>query len=97
MTYNSHTHLVIRYTDFGQIAELRVPKKYSTNDALNLAATLGGTLHRITITDEPITMSAVQLVRDHDHNPVSHDDGKPPWCDNCGLTAAGTEPERWAP
>jgi hypothetical protein len=24
---------------------------------------------------------------DHDHNPVQHRDGKPPWCKVCGLTA----------
>ena len=24
------------------------------------------------------------------HNPVQHRDGKPPWCNTCGLTANGT-------
>ena len=28
----------------------------------------------------------------HDHRPVQHRDGKPPWCPECGLTAQGTEP-----
>ena len=27
-----------------------------------------------------------------DHKPVQHRDGKPPWCDGCGLTASGEEP-----
>ncbi|MGO3887003.1 MAG: hypothetical protein ACTJHU_11970 [Mycetocola sp.] len=28
----------------------------------------------------------------HDHKPVQHRDGKPPWCNVCGLTAGGTIP-----
>lgn len=28
----------------------------------------------------------------HEHRPVQHRDGKPPWCPECGLTAEGTEP-----
>lgn len=28
-----------------------------------------------------------------DHKPVQHRDGKPPWCKECGLTAAGVEPK----
>src|SRR5690625_733787 len=33
-----------------------------------------------------------------DHKPVQHRDGKPPWCNRCGLTAAGTTPPEpaWA-
>lgn len=26
------------------------------------------------------------------HNPIQHRDGKPPWCRECGLTAAGDNP-----
>ncbi|MGX9348141.1 hypothetical protein [Microbacterium sp. KNMS] len=26
------------------------------------------------------------------HRPVQHRDGKPPWCNSCGLTAAGHQP-----
>lgn len=29
---------------------------------------------------------------DHDHRPVQHRDGKPPWCKVCGLTTEGLEP-----
>lgn len=28
----------------------------------------------------------------HNHQPIQHRDGKPPWCPTCGLTAEGTEP-----
>lgn len=27
-----------------------------------------------------------------DHKPVQHRDGKPPWCNKCGLTAHGKVP-----
>lgn len=29
---------------------------------------------------------------DHEHRPVQHRDGKPPWCKVCGLTADFTTP-----
>lgn len=29
---------------------------------------------------------------DHDHLPVQHRDGKPPWCDACGMDAYGNPP-----
>lgn len=29
---------------------------------------------------------------EHIHQPVQHRDGKPPWCNTCGLTAEGKEP-----
>lgn len=28
----------------------------------------------------------------HDHRPVQHRDGKPPWCKVCGLTEDGETP-----
>lgn len=28
----------------------------------------------------------------HDHQPVQHRDGKPPWCAACGLTTDGSVP-----
>lgn len=28
----------------------------------------------------------------NNHNPVQHRDGKPPWCDRCGLTAGFNKP-----
>lgn len=31
---------------------------------------------------------------EHEHKPVQHRDGKPPWCNECGLTADGEEPYR---
>lgn len=33
-------------------------------------------------------------VRDHDHRPVQHRDGKSPWCRECGLTLSGCVPTR---
>ena len=33
------------------------------------------------------------IEQDHDHLPVQHRDGRPPWCNACGLTAGGQEPE----
>lgn len=32
-------------------------------------------------------------VEEHEHNPVQHRDGKPPWCRACGLTADWKVPE----
>lgn len=32
------------------------------------------------------------LKPEHDHKPVQHRDGKPPWCKLCGLTADGKTP-----
>lgn len=29
----------------------------------------------------------------HNHKPVNHRDGKPRWCDTCGLTGEGLTPE----
>lgn len=29
---------------------------------------------------------------EHEHNPIQHRDGKPPWCNSCGLTADFTFP-----
>lgn len=29
----------------------------------------------------------------HTHNAVTHRDGKPPWCNVCGLTATMRKPE----
>jgi hypothetical protein len=29
----------------------------------------------------------------HNHKPVQHRDGKPRWCDECGLTGDGLTPE----
>jgi hypothetical protein len=34
----------------------------------------------------------VEPVEHHDHQPVQHRDGKPPWCNECGLTAQGEVP-----
>lgn len=31
--------------------------------------------------------------RIHDHKPVQHRDGKPPWCKECGLTASFQTPK----
>jgi hypothetical protein len=30
---------------------------------------------------------------DHDHKPIQHRDGKPPWCPVCKLTADGQVPK----
>jgi hypothetical protein len=35
---------------------------------------------------------AWKRIADHQHRPVQHRDGKPPWCSTCGLTSAGQEP-----
>lgn len=32
--------------------------------------------------------TAPEAVPAHDHKPVQHRDGKPPWCKICGLTAS---------
>jgi hypothetical protein len=40
--------------------------------------------HAFTTTYEPILK--------HNHNPIQHHDGKPPWCTECGLTAGLREP-----
>jgi len=36
--------------------------------------------------------SVIPVVGTHNHKPVQHRDGKPPWCPTCGLTADGNEP-----
>jgi hypothetical protein len=35
---------------------------------------------------------AIKRFNRHEHNPVAHGDGKPKWCDICGLTKAGKRP-----
>lgn len=30
-----------------------------------------------------------------DHRPVQHRDARPPWCNQCGLTAGGAKPLSW--
>lgn len=37
-------------------------------------------------------IDAQQIPADHEHKPVQHRDGKPPWCKGCGLTAEGRVP-----
>lgn len=33
------------------------------------------------------------MINTHYHITVQHRDGKPPWCDECGLTAGMQKPE----
>jgi hypothetical protein len=41
---------------------------------------------------EPNTLKLV-LESCERHKPVQHRDGKPPWCNNCGLTKNGQVPK----
>lgn len=53
---NSRIHYIVRFYDFGQAAEMPVPRKYSETEAHALALSVGGTLHRITVTEEIVTL-----------------------------------------
>jgi hypothetical protein len=59
-------------------------------DLVNLAALL----HRVA---DSIAPTQAELMVDseavHDHKPVQHRDGRPPWCNECGLTASFHEPK----
>lgn len=33
--------------------------------------------------------------KSHMHMPVRHEDGKPPWCNVCGLTQSYKKPKHW--
>lgn len=41
------------------------------------------------VVEELRQWSARHRSREHDHRPVQHRDGKPPWCRECGLDARG--------
>jgi hypothetical protein len=47
------------------------------------------------VPDHEITIPEAEAVFEHEphaHKPVPHRDGKPPWCDTCGLTTGYLKP-----
>jgi hypothetical protein len=44
----------------------------------------------LSVTESP--QAQVASPEFHHHKPVQHRDGKPPWCNHCGLTSDGKPP-----
>lgn len=68
----------------------------TTTTELNEFGTVSLTLvaERVTVEDDtghPVG-ARTSDIDCSDHQPQQHRDGKPPWCNHCGLTSDGREP-----
>jgi hypothetical protein len=50
------------------------------------------TLKDLALSIDTAARNVQEPVEPHNHQPVQHRDGMPPWCDDCGLTATYQHP-----
>jgi hypothetical protein len=78
------------------IRGVRVTIEFDTDDADLIACLLEEGVKEPEIGQEyhieNVEREAIERFKTHEHNPVKHYDGKPKWCDICGLTASGKRP-----